>query len=185
MHDSFSREPDPLEAMLRPPSPLNNEALRQVVYERTRRVMYRRRRLHRLAYAAALLVSFGAGLLVTRISTLSPVPPEVPQVTVAPLKKPAPPTRAPSPPALSPQQSAVVLEWQAFDSLKESGALYRQASERYLREENDPQSALRCISNYLDNGTEQDLAISSDDNWLLMAIKVARQKEKRHAKQSG
>jgi hypothetical protein len=78
-----------------------------------------------------------------------------------------------------------VLEWQAFDSVEERGTLYRQASERYLQEANDPQSALRCIGNYLDNATEQDLAISSDDNWLLMAIKVSRQKEKKHAKQSG
>ncbi len=54
-----------------------------------------------------------------------------------------------------------------------------------MTEEIDPQSALRCYSNALDNGTEQDLAISSEDNWLLMAIKDARLKERNHAKQGG
>jgi hypothetical protein len=185
MHDSFSREPDPLDAILRPASPLTNDALRQAVYDRTRLVLHRRRRLRQLAYAAALLVSFAAGLLVTRFSTPSLVPPVVPDVAVAPPRQPAPPDKSPAPLALPRSQSALALEWQAFDSPKERGALYRQAGERYLQEEHDLQSALRCLGNYLDNGTEQDLAISSDDNWLLMAIKVARQKEKRHAKQSG
>ncbi|HZV05168.1 MAG TPA: hypothetical protein VE999_08815 [Gemmataceae bacterium] len=185
MHDIFSGEPDSLDAMLRPASPLTNDVLRQAVYDRTRLVLHRRRRLRQLAYAAALLVSFAAGLLVTRFSMPSPVPPVTPDVAVAPPKQPIPPDKPPAPPAPPQPRSAFALEWQAFDSLQERGALYRQAGERYLQEEHDLQSALRCLGNYLDNGTEQDLAISSDDNWLLMAIKVARQKEKRHAKQSG
>jgi hypothetical protein len=185
MQDSFSREPDPLEAMLRPPSLLNNERLRQVVYDRTRRVLRRRRWSRQLVVAAALIVSFAAGLLVTRFSAPSPVSPLVPETAVAPSKQPAPPDPSLIPPASPQPQSALALEWQAFDSLNERGALYRQAGERYLQEEHDLQSALRCIGNYLDNGTEQDLAITSDDNWLLLAIKVARQKEKKHAKQSG
>jgi hypothetical protein len=141
--------------------------------------------MRQLTYAAALVLSFAAGLLVPRFSAPSPVPPVTPEVAVEPPKRPTPPDKPPVAPAPSHHQSALALEWQAFDSLRERGALYRQAGERYLQEEHDLQSALRCIGNYLDNGTEQDLAISSDDNWLLMAIKVARQKEQKHAKQSG
>src|SRR5262245_20213384 len=70
MHDIFSREPDPLEGLLHPPSmPPESEALRQAVYARTRRVLRRRRLLGQFAYAAALLVSFVAGLLVMRLTT--------------------------------------------------------------------------------------------------------------------
>ncbi len=63
--------------------------------------------------------------------------------------------------------------------------MYKQAGDRYMTEQSDPQSALRCYGNALDNGTEQDRSISTDDNWLLMAIKDARQKEKSHATKGG
>jgi hypothetical protein len=181
MHDIFSRDPDPLDGMLRPQSPPDNEALQQAVYARTQRVLYRRRRVRHFAYAAALLVSFAAGLLAMRVAT-PPTSAPAPQVAVIPPKESPPPDKLASP---AEEKSALAQEWQAFDSLKERAALYRQAGDRYMTEENDPQSALRCFSNALDNGTEQDLAISSDDNWLLMAIKDARQKEKNHAKQDG
>jgi hypothetical protein len=183
MHDIFSRDPDPLDAMLRPPSPPDNEALRQALYSQTRRVLHRRRRLWQFAYAAALLVSFAAGLLVMRFAT-TPTAAPAPVVVVTPPKEPAPPNNPPAPPSPS-SETALAQEWQAFDSDTERAALYQQAGERYMTEENDLPSALRCFSNALDNGSEQDLAISSNDNWLLMAIKDARQKENNHAKQGG
>lgn len=185
MHDIFSREPDPLDGMLRPPSPPDTEALRQTVYTQTRRVLHRRRRVRQFAYAAGLLVSFAAGLLAMRFATPAPIPSPAPEVVVNPPKELPPPDKPPTPPSPTPQETALAQEWRAFDSLKGRGALYREAGDRYLKEENDPQSALRCFSNALDNGTEEDLAISSNDNWLLMAIKDARLKEKNHAKQGG
>jgi hypothetical protein len=183
MHDIFSREPDPLDGMLRPPSPPDNEALHQAVYCRTRRVLHRRRRVRQFAYAAALLVSFAAGLLAMRLATPASI--RSPDVVVTPPKEPPPPDKLPTPPSPPPQESALAQEWRAFDSLKQRAALYREAGTHYMKEENDPQSALRCFSTALDNGTEEDLAISSDDNWLFMAIKDARLKEKNHAKQGG
>lgn len=183
MHDIFSREPDPLDGMLRPPSPPDTEPLRQTVYTQTRRVLQRRRVVRRFAYAAALLVSFAAGWLVTRFT--APAPARSPEIVVTPPKEPAPPEQPPAPPKPSSVDSALAQEWQAFDSPKDRAGLYRHAGDRYLKEENDLQSALRCFSNALDNGTEQDMAISSEDNWLLMAIKEARLKEKKHAKQGG
>jgi hypothetical protein len=75
-----------------------------------------------------------------------------------------------------------VKEWNAFDSDGRRNELYRQAGDSYMEEEHDPQSALRCYTNALDHGTKQDLTISADDNWLLMAIKGARQKENNYAK---
>lgn len=183
MHEIFSREPDPVEGMLRPPLPVDNEALRQAMYTRTRIVLHRRRRLRQFAYAAALLVSFAVGLLAMwmtvparNASKGSPLP-----APVASRDEP----QLPDAPPPSSDDSALEREWLAFDSEDHRGELYRQAGDRYIRDKNDPQSALRCYSNALDNGTEQDLAISTDDNWLLMAIKDARQKEKNYAKQGG
>lgn len=184
MHEFFSREPDPVDSMLRPPSPPENEPLRQAVYTQTQCVLHRRRRLRQFAYAASLLLSFAAGAGVMRMATrtefgddengraggVSPL--------ILPSHQGADAPRSPTP------DSALDAEWVAFDSTERRGELYRQAGDHY-KDENDLQSALRCYSNALDNGSEQDLDISPKDNWLLMAIKSARQKEKIHAKQGG
>ena len=64
------------------------------------------------------------------------------------------------------------------------GDLYRRAGDLYATEQGDLSSALRCYSESLDAGNEKDLTISTDDHWLLMAIKDARQKEKNDARTS-
>ncbi|HEY7158706.1 MAG TPA: hypothetical protein VH575_32480 [Gemmataceae bacterium] len=184
MHDIFSREPDPLEGMLRPRSvPPQSEALRQAVYARTRGVLRRRRLVRQLAYVAALLVSFGAGLLVMRV-TIPRADGERGRVSAPSAQTPN--TQTSSTQALGaltrPRSPALVKEWNAFDSDGRRNELYRQAGDSYMEEEHDPQSALRCYTNALDHGTKQDLTISADDNWLLMAIKGARQKENNYAK---
>jgi hypothetical protein len=76
--------------------------------------------------------------------------------------------------------TAVVLEWRAFDAI--DAELYRQAGERYLRDEADPLSAVRCSRQALNTGGPNALAVSADDDWLLMALKDARQREKENAK---
>ncbi len=182
MHDIFSREPDPLEGILAPPSlPSDAEALRQKVYTQTSRVLRRRRRVRQFAYAAALLMSFAMGAGVMRMTArtdsgerggVSPPMARTNQGADAP--------RSPAP-----DESALAREWDAFDSIDQRGELYRQAGDRYMEEESDLQSALRCYANALDNDPKQTQAISPDDNWLLMAIKNARQKEKDHAKNGG
>jgi hypothetical protein len=183
MHDFFSREPDPIEEMLRPSSPADNQTLHQAVYAQTRRVLHRRRRLRQVAYAASLLLSFAVGAGFMRMTTRTDsgereaVSPQVTRTDQGPDA-----TRSPGP---SPDDSALASEWIAFDSENHRSEFYRQAGDRYIKDENDLQSALRCYGNALDSGTEQELAISPDDNWLLMAIKDARQKEKKYAKQGG
>ncbi|HEY7426170.1 MAG TPA: hypothetical protein VH682_18210 [Gemmataceae bacterium] len=185
MHDIFSREPDPLEGMLRPPSPLpESEGLRQAVYSRTRNVLRRRRLLRQFAYAAALLMSFAAGLLVMRVTTRTRVADSRSELerTRGASAPHSGAFRQPHPPAPPTNESALAREWDAFDSDERRGELYRQAGDAYMEDEYDPQSALRCYTNALDHGTKQDLTISTNDNWLLMAIKDARQKENAHAK---
>jgi len=178
MHDIFSREPDPLDGMLAPPSlPPNMETLQQQMYTQTRRVLRRRRQVRQFAFAAALLVSFAAGLLAMRVS-IRPAP--VPEPVAKQHEEPRPPDKPPTA-----DESALAREWEAFDRMDRRGEHYRQAGDRYMEDESDPQSALRCYANALDNSTEQEQAISPDDNWLLMAIKDARQKEKDDAKNGG
>jgi hypothetical protein len=76
----------------------------------------------------------------------------------------------------------VALEWQALDSPRRRAELYREAGDRYLSAESDPESALRCYTAALDAGAGADRAVAPADSWLLMALKDAREKEKRHAK---
>ncbi len=188
-HEFFSREPDPIEAMLRPPSRPDSDTLRESVYAQTMRVLRRRRRLRQFAYAASFLLSFAAGAGVMRMTARTDSSGQVEIGArrargVSPLISPSQ-LGADAPRSPTPEDSALDEEWIAFDSADRRSELYRKAGDRYIKDENDLQSALRCYSNSLDDGTEQNLAISSDDNWLLMAIKDARQKEKNHAKQGG
>jgi hypothetical protein len=81
-----------------------------------------------------------------------------------------------------PEESAVAMEWTAVESSQPRPDLYRRAGDRYLDSEADPESALRCYGQALDAGGAADRAVSSEDSWLLMAIKNARQKENSHAK---
>ena len=181
MHDIFSREPDPLDGMRRPPSPPDAEELRRTVYAQTRRVFHRRRRLRQCAYGIALAASFAAGLLVMRVATPinpSPQPEEV-------VEKRDVPRPVEKPVAPEPDAPALVREWQAFDSDDRRAELYRRAGATYLQEESDPLSAVRCYANALDNGTEQDQNVSAHDDYLLMAIKIARKKERNDAKNGG
>jgi hypothetical protein len=181
MHDIFAPEPDPLDGLLAPqPLPPETDALRQAIYSRTRRILRRRRGLRWLAYAAALLVSFAAGLLAMR-AAMRDVPAPIPEESVQRQETPPPAEK----PLVSANESALDREWRAFDSTDQRPELYRDAGDHYMTAEYDPQSALRCYTNALDNGTEKDLTISTNDNWLLMAIKNARQKENDHAKSDG
>lgn len=54
--------------------------------------------------------------------------------------------------------------------------LYRQAGDRCSTEEGDLASALRCYGQALDAAPDQ-VAVNPQDNWLLIALKQARQKE--------
>lgn len=173
MHDIFSREPDPLDGMLAPPSSSDTDALRQTVYARTRRVLRRGRRLRQFAYFAVMLHAFVGGMGTMYVVLRSVPAPEEPARSAS--------KEAPQPPAPSSDVPALAREWEAFDSDDRRAQLYLRAGETYLKEI-DPLSALRCYANSLDSGTERDRTISTDDDFLLMAIKNARQKETEYAK---
>jgi hypothetical protein len=176
MDEFYIREPDPLEELLAPPAPGDPAGLRDWLRERTTRLLRRRRRLRLLARAAALAACFAAGLVA--MYALVPRPPALPRQEDTPrAEAPAPPPPEPAPAAAP----ALALEWRAFDTPDRGAELYRQAGDRYLRDEADPAAALRCYGNALGAAPAAGLTISDQDSWLLMAIKDARQRERHDA----
>lgn len=164
--------PDPAERFLVPsPGPAPDAAFREALLRRTTRALRGRKRFRRFAVAAAAVAACFAVAAVAPRFVSPPAPPPTSEGPAA--AHPAGPDA--DPPAL-------VLEWRAFDRPEQRADLYRRAGDLYAREEHDLEAAVRCYGNALDAGTDADLEIKPEDDWLLMAIKDARQKEKRHAK---
>jgi hypothetical protein len=152
-----------------------HEALHQRLLERTTRALRRRRSLRVLAWSAALVVGYAAGVLTMFWFT----PKRVEFVKAAEPPPPAPASES-APLTVAPPASAVALEWKAFDDQRPD--LYRQAADRYLHEGGDPASAIRCYGQSLNGASDKDLAILPDDDYLLMIVKEARQRESNDAK---
>jgi len=170
---------DPLEEFLASDfSDTTPPNLRQAVLATTTRVLRRRRLARRLAWATALAACFLAGMGTMLLwQTLEPSERQVQRSPAndhlsakQPEKTATPPTN-PEPPL-----SLVDLEWRAFDSRDNRAALFFEVAKRYLVERQDYDSALRCYSQALDAAPKEELAVRPDDNWLVMALKEARQK---------
>jgi hypothetical protein len=173
MSDTPARDPcaDFLEEPL--PAPVD-AALRQRLLGQTTRILRRRKWRKRAGVAAALAACYLAGA-VTVYLLHAPAPAQTVVVTLESRSILPPRTNTATP-------SALVLENQALDSVQPRPELYRLAGDRYVAESGDLQSALRCYRQALDEASEQDLQIRPEDNWLLIALKEARQKEKENAK---
>jgi hypothetical protein len=180
MNDPAGVVPDPLDGLLQPPAGEADDALRRRLLQQTTRVLRRRGRLRIVARLAALAACFAMGALTVYWFG----PRRIDQVVVVE-KPPAPetpPVPAPVSPSPTPAASALALEWKAFDADKARPDLYRQAADRYLHEDSDPASAVRCYGQSLNGASDKELAISPNDDYLLMLVKEARQKEKDDAK---
>ena len=97
----------------------------------------------------------------------------------------APATVAQLPRRESSVPAEVLERWAPVVSEENPAGLYRRVGDRYLKDEGDLQAALRCYARSLENGSEEDLTPAPEDDFLLMALKDARQKEKRHANDDG
>jgi len=185
MPESTDFTADPLDDLLRPTVaadaglPFRDRLLNQTI-----RSLRGRRRRRVVAWAAALAACYVAGVLtvywfgprrIERIEVVQKAP--TPEPTAPAPVKPAAPDAKPT--------SAVVMEWKAFDADQHRPELYRKAGDRYLNQDADPASALRCYGQSLNGSSDKDLAISANDDYLLMLVKNARQKEKDHAKNGG
>lgn len=186
MPESTGSAPDPLDELLRPSAAAgSDETLRRRLLDQTTRALRSRRRRRVVAWAVALAACYLAGVL----TVYGFGPPRIERIEIvqkAPGPKPSPPQPLPAPaaPDASPD-AAVAAEWKAFDADQHQSELYRQAGDHYMNEDADPASALRCYGQALNGASDKDLAISANDDYLLMLVKNARQKEKEHAKNGG
>jgi hypothetical protein len=185
MPESTGFTRDPLDDLLRPSTGAGgDETLRRRLLDQTIRALRGRRRRRVAVWVAALAACYVAGVLtfywlgprrIERIEVVQKAPTPEPS-TPTPVK-PAAPDAKPA--------SAVAMEWKAFDADQHRPELYRKAGDRYMNEDADPASALRCYGQSLNGSSDKDLAISVNDDYLLMLVKNARQKEKDHAKNGG
>jgi hypothetical protein len=165
------------------PLPPEPPAVRELVVRDASAVQRRRRWLVRGRRVTVLAACYTAGLASMWYWSRGR---EIPPAAV--VEHEAPPEPSPAPvhsPALDPYRNDPPerLEKWAFTQTGEKRVeLYRRAGDGYLRGD-DVQAALRCYRKALDSGSAGDLAIRADkDTWLLMSLKMARQKERPDAR---
>jgi len=152
-----------------------DDHLRAAVFAQTVGVLRGRRRLKRCALAAGLLGCYLAGITTMGIlrGGQQQEHPAAPGPTMA-----AEPQRA-APhsrhlPANPEKQQVAVKKPSGFES-------WRRIGDHYLRESGDVSLALASYSEAINLASDQERRISpGQDNWLVMALKDARSKEKRH-----
>jgi hypothetical protein len=162
MRDAMS---DPCD-FLTPEPTRPDPAASERIFGRTLGVLRRRRWLRRAGWAISLAACFAAGVTVTL--AMQPAPKTVTLIVEREKPLPTPATATPEP-----QPAPFVAESDRPRAL-------RQAGDRLLADE-DPLAAVHCYTRALDADNDE-LTITTDDSWLLLAIKDARLKEKRDAK---
>jgi hypothetical protein len=189
-----SGENELAELLVPEPRRQETQSLQQAIFMQTARLLRRRRRRKYFGFIALLVACYGAGLGTVELwkAARSDRTTEL-QVTEPASEKnlAASPAKASDESAyVSPDEDAdvpaVVLERIGASLNKQQrAAYYQRAGDRYLELYGDLASAVRCYKQSLDAATEAQLAIASGDNWLLIAMKKARQGEQTHAKSNG
>jgi hypothetical protein len=150
--------------------------LRAAVFAQTVGVLRRRRRLKRCAMAAGLLGCYLAGIAtmgVLRAGGGREHPAAAGQTTTAGSRQAAP--RRPHVPADPDEHRLAAKKPSGFES-------WRRIGDHYLRESGDISLAAASYCEAINLASDEERAISpGQDNWLLMALKDARLKEKEHA----
>jgi hypothetical protein len=167
---------DAFDDLLRRPAAACDDDLRHAIFEQTTQVLRRRALPRRIAFGVA--VAAGVLLVIAGVFSLRPG-----ERREGPAREPGSIVQTPAPEVPATNAPAAVIERLGETSADgQRAVLYRRAGDRYLEEEADPQDALRCYTQALDEGSDNALTISADDSWLLMALKMDRQKkEKTHA----
>jgi hypothetical protein len=179
MNEWLDPEAEGFEELLgRIPPVAAEDRLRHELLWQTTTLLVRRRRLKLLAYAGALAACYLAGVLSMRLWRVSPTV-EQPPVAQGQTSAPQKPSTKPIEPRSLP---AGAVEQEARADREHRRQLYRLAGDRYLEENSDAVSALRCYREALQSGSDSDLTISPDDNWLLMALKKDKQEEVNRAR---
>jgi tetratricopeptide (TPR) repeat protein len=169
----MSENADDLDRLLTPSDSPVDPVFRERLREETVRALRRGHQLRRLRNAAALAACYAAGL--ATVALLRPAPP--PAVAPAPANELVE-KQPPRPAAM--EQSAAQLELLAEQADGgESARLYLAAARKFAGEQGSWEAALRCYRNALDADPEFANSIDpANDDWLMITLKNARNKER-------
>ena len=161
-------------------------ALREAVWQGTVRRLRWRRRTRRAAIACAFVLVYAAGFGTTQF-----LPEEPSDVVRVATHEPAPPTEEAPPvveapaPAAEPITAKLLLDPEALARRlyaagpEERRQLLKQAGDCYLADRGDIKEAVQCYRRLLDLApADEPMTVEKDDNWLLVSLKEARQKER-------
>jgi hypothetical protein len=159
--------------LLAPRQTPSNDTLRTEILHQTQRQLrlVRRWRVVRQIGVGVALFTSGMGVMALNESDVQAV--RIVQIQHQETSVPEPPK--PEPKRLSPYE----LEQEAERTFvkAEAAKRYREAGDRYFREQGDYQAALRCYRNFMSEAEPQDMTVSPDDTTLLIALKQARTKD--------
>jgi tetratricopeptide (TPR) repeat protein len=166
--------PDDLEALLTPNASPATVGLREQLQRRTAGTVRRRLWLRRGQLVFALAACYLAGMVTIDLMRSRPEPVAVGVLHTVPQKMVV----------IVPAEAPRAVEMRAEQAEPpEQAQVYFAAGKRYATEAGDWDSALRCYRNALDADPKQAEHIDPDhDDWLTMALKLDRQKEKENAK---
>jgi hypothetical protein len=174
----------------------NMEALRGAIFAKTVGVIRRRRRVKRGLFALSLCGCYLAGAMTVgvwrvenhrTVATTPNTSDAVARIQPQPESQSQPETQPTVPPQSSvpPENVAAtpaVSEFQVPAKMPTAFESWRNVGDYYLKKYGDIALATASYAQAIDLATEEERAISPGrDNWLLMALKDARAKEKQYA----
>jgi len=168
---------DPVDVLLRSGKSDRDEQLRDAVLAQTTAVLRRRCHMRRAGLVAALAICYLAGAATVRLSWPLASDDGVP---IARLAEERPPESAPEldPVATKPPEETTDRPQPPYELRRAGFEDIRRVSDRYLHEEGDVALALRYYRRALDTASNEQRAISvEEDSWLLMALKASRMEE--------
>jgi hypothetical protein len=179
---------DVVETLLAAGPPQPADGLRAGLLSQTLGVIRRRRRLKRCAWGASLLGCYLAGIITAAIGRpggqgiVRTSYPQDSQVSQASEDSGKDANSTPSVPARPPQPEPSIPDVREVAAAKPTDyERWRRTGDYYLRESGDISRAVRDYARALEHASDQEQAISpAEDNWLLMALKDARAKEREH-----
>jgi hypothetical protein len=154
------------------PNPTANNALRSAIFARTshRIRVVRRWRLVKQIGLGLLLFTGGMGVM-----SLHEVPQQATRIVIVRQPAPVVETQKSEPKRITP--SELELEAERTFVKVEAAKRFREAGDRYFREQGDYQAALRCYRNFMIEADPTELIVSPNDTSLLTALKQHRTTE--------
>jgi hypothetical protein len=171
---------DNLDELLLPTDlPHDRPELQAQLRDATGRLVRRRRWRKPIRNVLALAACYAAGVgTYWLIRDRTPEQPTLPPIAQVQSSQPSP---KPAPIRL--EAPNITERWASLATdIDRKVELFRKAGDGYLSR-GDELAALRCYRRSLDAGRADDLVIRpEDDSWLLMSLKLARQKETENAR---